>query len=293
MPVAIDETTRQALLRFQATEATDHLVYRRLARSEKDPANSALLQQIADDELEHERIWHSYTGATVQPQRLKSLWYSLLGLILGYTFVIKLMEKGETQAVAHYEEYRGRIPEIEEIIAHEQSHEDRLITLLDEERLHYVGAIVLGLSDALVELTGTIAGLTFALANTRVVALAGIITGIAATLSMGASNYLAERENGNPNAFKAALYTGIAYLITVVILVLPYLLLDESLYIEAFVIMLTAVIAVIFFFNYYIAVAKSLPFWSRFGQMAAISLSVAAISFIIGLIAKFFLGVDV
>ena len=61
--------------------------------------------------------------------------------------------------------------------------------------------MVLGLNDALVELTGTLAGLTFALANARLVALAGIITGIAATLSMAASNYLAERANGSAQRF--------------------------------------------------------------------------------------------
>ena len=93
-----------------------------------------------------------------------------------------------------------------------------------------MGAMVLGLNDALVELTGTIAGLSFALQDTRVVALSGIITGVSATLSMAASNYLAERADGNENALKSSLYTGIAYLITVALLVLPYLLLPSGLW---------------------------------------------------------------
>ena len=87
------------------------------------------------------------------------------------------------------------------------------------------------------ELTGTIAGLSFALQNTRVVALSGIITGISATLSMAASNYLAERADGNPNAVKSSVYTGIAYLITVALLVLPYLLLPDNLWAVALVMM--------------------------------------------------------
>jgi VIT1/CCC1 family predicted Fe2+/Mn2+ transporter len=164
--------------------------------------------------------------------------------------------------------------------------------MLDEERLQYVGAIVLGLNDALVELTGTIAGLTFALTNTRVVALAAIITGIAATLSMGASNYLAQKAEHNPHPLKAALYTGIAYLITVIVLVLPYLVLDKHLYLLAFIIMLISCIVIIFVFNFYLSVAQRQPFLSRFGHMAAISLGVATISFLIGLAAKALLGVD-
>jgi len=151
----------------------------------------------------------------------------------------------------------------------------------------------LGLNDALVELTGTIAGLTFALASNRLVALSGIITGVSATLSMAASNYLAQRAEGNGEALKSSAYTGVAYLITVVLIVLPYLLLPNDWYVAAFVIMISAVVLVILFFNYYISVAQDLPFWKRFGEMVVISLGVAALSFAIGLLAKSILGIEV
>ncbi|MEG2082956.1 MAG: rubrerythrin family protein, partial [Oscillospiraceae bacterium] len=75
------------------------------------------------------------------------------------------------------------VPEAAQISHEEEIHENALIEMLDEERLQYVGSMVLGLNDALVELTGTIAGMTFALMNTRLVALSGIITGVSATLS--------------------------------------------------------------------------------------------------------------
>ena len=116
------------------------------------------------------------------------------------------------------------LPEAAKMLEDERRHEKELYNMLDEERLHYVGAMVLGLNDALVELTGAIAGVTFALANTRLVALTGIITGVSATFSMAASNYLAERADNNPKALKSSIYTGMAYLITVALLVLPYLL---------------------------------------------------------------------
>ena len=114
--------------------------------------------------------------------------------------------------------------EAAKILDDERRHEKELYNMLDEERLHYIGAMVLGLNDALVELTGAIAGVTFALANTRLVALTGIITGVSATFSMAASNYLAERADNNPKALKSSIYTGMAYLVTVALLVLPYLL---------------------------------------------------------------------
>ena len=87
--------------------------------------------------------------------------------------------------------------------------------------------------------------------------------------------------------------TGVAYLVTVAILVLPFLLFPTGMYLPALLTMLCSVIVIILAFNYYISVAKSLPFLRRFGEMAAISLSVAAISFVIGLVVKKFLGIDI
>lgn len=285
--------TQKTFLKCQREELSDHIIYSRIARREKNPKNKAILTSIANDELDHAKVWQKYSGQEASPNRFHVFWYTLISYILGYTFVIKLLEKGEYLGGKFYESIDADIPELKGIIDEEQAHEAKLTAMLDEERLQYVGAMVLGLNDALVELTGTIAGLTFALANTRVIALSGIITGIAATLSMAASNYLAEKADGNKNALKSSLYTGVAYLITVVFLVLPYLLFPTDMYLGALITMLLTVILIIFFFTYYISVAKSEPFWPRFGSMATISLGVAAISFVIGLLAKQLLGLDV
>ena len=259
----------------------------------KDKKNKKVLQKIAKDELSHAHIWQQYTGQEVKPNMIKVWWYRFLLLVLGYTFVIKTLELHEYEGISGLKQLEEEIPEVKNIIAQEKEHEKHLIDMLDEERLNYVGAMVLGLNDALVELTGTIAGLTFVLVNTRLIAMAGIITGIAATLSMAASNYLAERADGNPNALKASVYTGMSYLVTVVALVLPYLLFPQDMYIAALVCMLLIVVFLVFIFNYYIAVVRSESFWKKFIEMAVISLSVAFISFLIGLLAKMFFGIDV
>jgi VIT1/CCC1 family predicted Fe2+/Mn2+ transporter len=211
---------------------------------------------------------------------------------MGITFVIKTMQKKENLAQHEYEKIMEELPEAAKMLEDERRHEKELYNMIDEERLNYIGAMVLGLNDALVELTGAIAGVTFALANTRLVALTGIITGISATLSMTASNYLAERADNNPKALKSSIYTGVAYLITVALLVLPYLLLPAHMYIMAFAIMIATVILIIMFFNYYISVAKEEPFFKNFATMTIISLSVAIISYIIGALAKKLLGID-
>jgi len=202
------------------------------------------------------------------------------------------MQKKESLAQAGYEKMKEELPEAAKILDDERRHEKELYNMLDEERLHYIGAMVLGLNDALVELTGAIAGVTFALANTRLVALTGIITGVSATFSMAASNYLAERADNNPKALKSSIYTGMAYLVTVALLVLPYLLFPVHMYVAAFAVMIATVIFIIMFFNYYISVAKEEPFLKNFATMAVISLSVAVVSYIIGVVAKELLGID-
>ncbi|HBT95098.1 MAG TPA: rubrerythrin family protein [Coriobacteriia bacterium] len=293
MEVTLNKETCNALLTLQKAEATDRLVYLRMAKTEKHENHKAMLIEIAEDEAKHYADWRKYTGMDVAPNRLKVFFYSILTVLLGYTFVLRTMERGENKAAAAYAALEGSIPELNAAIADEQRHEEMLIDMLDEERLQYVGAVVLGLNDALVELTGAIAGLTFALTDTRLISLTAIITGIAATLSMAASNYLAEKAEGKPHPLKSASWCGISYLITVAVLVTPYLVLAEDMYLLAFGIMLISCVVIIFAFNFYISVAQKQPLWSRFGQMAAISLGVAAVSFVIGLLAKSVLGVDI
>jgi len=282
-----------AILKSQCEEETGALIYAFMAKHEKDAENSAVLLRMSQDEKAHAEYWKSLSGRKIGPDRWKVFRMKILTLVLGYTFVIKRIAQDEKDAVEGYEKLKAAVPETEQVQADEERHESELINMLDEERLQYVGAMVLGLNDALVELTGTIAGLSFALQNTRVVALSGIITGISATLSMAASNYLAERAEGNPNAAKSSVYTGIAYLITVALLVLPYLLLPDNLWMVALLCMVAVVVLVILGFNYYISVAKSVPFRRRFVEMVSISMGVAVIAFLIGLLAKALLGVDI
>ena len=278
---------------FQQNEATEAEVYRRIARRTKDAGNRDTLLRIAEEEAKHAAIWQRYTGEEMRPQAGKVRRYALIALVFGFTFAVKLMEKGEAKAQISYEELAREAPEALDIRADEEAHEQALLAMLDEERLSYVGSMVLGMNDAMVEMTGTLAGLTLAMQNTRLIALSGLITGIAATLSMASSEYLSSKSEGREDAFKSATYTGIAYLVTVALLILPYLLFDEAHYLWAMATMIVIVLLILVVFNYYISVAQDLPFKKRFGQMAGISLGVAALSFVIGILVKQFLGVDI
>jgi VIT1/CCC1 family predicted Fe2+/Mn2+ transporter len=275
---------------MQKAEITEHYVYKNIAKRLKSPENKKILETISKDEKGHYDLWAKFTDTVVQPHRFRIFWFGIINFFLGYTFTLKIMEKGEANAKINYEEIAKYVPEAEKIKHDEEVHENELIQLLDEERLNYVGSMVLGLNDALVELTGALAGLTFAGVASSYISLSGLITGIAASFSMAASEYLSAKADGRKDALKSSIYTGIAYIITVAILILPYLLIPGNKYL-ALGIMLLSVVLIIFFFNYYISVAKDLNFKKRFLQMAAISLSVTVISFLIGSAASALLGI--
>ena len=282
---------QKAIKILQKGEITEYYVYNKIAKRVKNQQNQDILKRISSQEKSHHDIWAAYLDKPARPNRLVIFFFNLLSLIFGYTFALKIMEKGEAKAQSNYEMIGEYVEEANKIALEEDEHEHELIAMLDEERLNYVGSMVLGLNDALVELSGTLAGLTFALANTALISLSGLITGIAASLSMAASEYLSAKAENKPNALKSALYTGVAYIFTVALLVLPYLLIEN--HFLALGVMLGTVVLIIFLFNFYISVAKDLPFRKRFLQMAIISLSVAGISFLIGILIKSLLGVDV
>ncbi len=279
------------ILALQRNELTEHYIYKRLAASVSGVKNRRVLSQIADDELRHYNIWKVYTRQEVKPSALKIWFFTMISTLFGLTFGIKLMERAEKNAGDVYSRLPPSFKEIRGIISDEEEHEHALIALLDEERLKYTGSVVLGLNDALVELMGVLAGLTFALQDSRFVALTGIITGFAAALSMAASEYLSTKaEPDTKNPLKAAFYTGMAYIMTVVVLITPFLVIP-SLYMALGTAFLAA-ICIIAFFNYYVSVAKDVPFKNRFIEMVALSLGVAVLSFLAGMVVRVVFGVD-
>lgn len=282
--------TKQLLLAFQQNEITEYHVYSRLAQRAKGK-NREVLEHIARDEQEHYNVLQGYTDEEPGPNRWKVFKYSLLARIFGLTFGIKIAEKGEMFAQAAYDRMRSEVPDIERLLQDEHDHEQKLIAMIKEERLDYMDSIVLGLNDALVELTGTLAGLSFALQNTNLIALSGLVVGIAASMSMAASEYLSKKSERDAHPVKAAVYTGIAYIVTVFLLVAPYLIAQDYHY--ALPVTLLIGLGIIATFTYFNAVVHEKKFRRDFLEMAILSFGVAIISFGVGIVLRNAFGVEI
>lgn len=282
------------LLEVQRDEAESLDIYARLAKKEKLEKNKKILERISKDELGHYNMLKKLTGRDIKARKIRVLFFVTVSRILGLTFGLKLMELGEAQAQESYKRLEADYPEVRKILEDEEKHERELIDMLSEAKLGYMGSVVLGLNDALVELTGALAGFTFAIQNSRSIALIGLITGISASFSMAASEFLSQRQEEGDDTKEALIssaYTGVAYIGTVIFLVAPYFLISNPFH--ALGCTLITALLIIALFNFYISVAKDYNFKKRFSEMALISLWVAMISFCIGWFVKTFLGLDI
>jgi VIT1/CCC1 family predicted Fe2+/Mn2+ transporter len=284
---------KKRIITAQKNELTEHFIYEKLSLSVKEKHNRDILKRISGDELKHHDFWKTITGMDVKPYKFKMWAYYLISKIFGITFAIKLMENGEGEAQINYDDISQSIPAAKDIIQDEHDHENELIAMIDEERLRYIGAIVRGLNEALVELTGALAGLTIALQQSAdLIATAGLIIGVAMSLSLAGTEYLATKsEASHQRPIKAAVYTGFANVVTVLFLIYPFFLFGNIYF--SLALMLFNAILVIYIFTFFISAVKEVSFKRNFTEMALISLGIATITFAIGLLARNFLNIEV
>lgn len=285
----MDKKLIKQFLQFQQDEMDGYKIYWTLGTHAKQVENGKILTEMANVELNHANLIKKYTQKTLKPNWIKVAFYRLMSWLFGFTFVLKMLENDEGLAKDVYKDYHELMAFSEE----EEKHEEQLIGLINEKRLKYIGSIVLGLNDALVEFTGALAGFTLALSNSKLIALTASITAIAGALSMGASEYLSNKTEGNTvsQSLSSAIYTGLAFIFTVILLILPFVFIGTPIY--ALIVTLVIAVLIIAIFNFYYAVVCDKSFRTRFAEMAVISFSIAAISFLLGYLLKMFTGIDV
>ena len=120
------------LLKSQRDEETDCLIYDFMAKKEKDPKNKKILAKMAADERDHAKMWKSLTKKEVNPNLKLVYWYKFLTIIMGFTFVLKLIQSGETTASSKYADIIDEVPEAKKASEDELRHEYELIEMLDE-----------------------------------------------------------------------------------------------------------------------------------------------------------------
>ena len=148
-------------------------------------------------------------------------------------------------------------------------------------------SIILGMHDAIVSLTGLIAGLYFAFTNTNIIIISCILSSITAALSMGAANYLAVKSTNKNIALKSAFYTGIAYILTCILLIFPFIAFKH----QTIAIISVIIIAILIIFAFNRFFYKNEMFYRHFFEMLSICTIVSIVAFLIGEIASKIFGI--
>jgi VIT1/CCC1 family predicted Fe2+/Mn2+ transporter len=278
---------KKTVLKFQKNEMTEYYIYEELSKNEKG-VNADIFLRISKDEALHYAHFKKITGVDVGPDKFRVFFYIMLSKIFGLTFAIKLMEGGENSAHRSYTSVLKSLPELKPIVSDEMMHEHELIGMIDEEKLDYLSSMVLAINNSLEELTGVVVGLSFALRDAKLIGFTALITGIAATISMAASEYLSQKAEGGTNAspVKAAVYSGIVYLITVAMIVGPFFIMPN--YVHALALSIGDGIVIIFLFSAFMSVVKGMKFKKSFLEVLTITSIVVAISYGIGTAIRLF-----
>ncbi len=282
----LSEKQKRTYREFAREESLAYHLYMRLAKRQKKTENRLILENIADQEKKHLDIFNTYLGKKAvsidyKLPSIKLMYYTVMMYVLGIIFTLRIFEKLEAHSRKSYRVVMDEIDELKGILKDEKSHEEALKSILNDEKLLFASSVVLGMNDALVEISGALAGFTLAINNSMKVGTLGLITGISAALSMAASEFLSRKQDDHETPLINALYTLVAYVTVVSLLILPYFLISTPLI--SLAVMIGIVILIIFAFNYYISIAKKQPLFKNFITMTVIALTVAAISFFIGL----------
>ena len=274
--------------KFCIDEYTDHVIYKYLASHERDPKLRSILEKLAKDEEEHYHFWRKIVGrdCSSQVSGLKLTMIRLMRRIFGLTFTLKWLERHEEEVIEEYKRFLDRLDdpqlrrELEEIIRDEESHENNLIGSIEETIVKYLSFIVLGLADAIVEITGVHAGFLGVTNQTVMAGIAGLVVGVSAAISMASAAYLQAKSDPTRDPGKSALMTGVGYIGAVALLAAPYFATHNM--IVAFTASLLLGVALIGMFTYYSAIVFDRKFSREFAESVGLMMGTALVAYVFG-----------
>src|SRR5256712_3519251 len=99
----------------------------------------------------------------------------------------------------------------EAMMEEEEHQESYLMGEIHEGRVKYMSFIVLGLADAVVEISGIHAGSLGIFNRTELAGVAGVVAGMAASIAMASAAYAQAKQGFEGSAKWSAIYTGVSY----------------------------------------------------------------------------------
>jgi VIT1/CCC1 family predicted Fe2+/Mn2+ transporter len=271
-------------------ELTDYAVYKKLSEQgyEKKHRFSETLKRMSAMEHEHYEFWSKYCPERkIEASNIKVYSTVLIRRLLGVTFAVKLLERNEMNTIKKYRDVAHEIPEADQaqfkkIVQDEVEHENEFVAQFDEPHIKYISFIVLGLADALVEIAGIHAGSLGIYNRTELAGLAGIIAGAAASIAMASAAYAQAKTGFKGSAAVSAVYTGISYFLTALILATPYFLTNVMIYALTASLILAVVLTA--FISFYGSVISGTGFKKDFLEITSIIFGATVALYLLGIV---------
>jgi len=284
-------------VKYYEDEYVDHVVYSKLANQEKKGDRKEILIKLAMQEKRHMEFWAKLIDNDIRIRfllKLRIYFTIFLRYLFGLTFAIKFLERNEKKVIAEYKKVLdGMVGEnkekLQEIIQDEIEHENYWISQIKEGSVTYIGFIVLGLADAIIEITGVHAGFLGVTTSTIIAGIAGLVVGVSASIAMAAAAYLQAQQGNIGKPRISAIYTGLSYILAAVALATPYFL-THNMWL-AFTLSLIVALLLLAYFNYYSAVLSERVFLKEYLFNSGLILLTAFVSFLFGQFLGQFFGI--
>jgi VIT1/CCC1 family predicted Fe2+/Mn2+ transporter len=198
---------------FYQDEINDHLTYQKLVGDARKTSFDVHMRRIAGMEHRHATFWKTMLESQqvelpiVRVNRVRLWILRLLRIVINPVLLVSLLELGETSAVKRYLYFFNHAnletrekERLKQIILEELEHETYFKQTARSLGVGNLRDFVLGMNDGLVEILGAVTGLSAVYPhNPLLVAVSGLIVGIAGALSMGIGAFISVRSQRQVN----------------------------------------------------------------------------------------------
>jgi VIT1/CCC1 family predicted Fe2+/Mn2+ transporter len=278
-------------------ELTDYSIYMKLADMESDSKAKQVFLSIAEKEYNHYKFWLKYSaGGKPSPIFTKFYFAVTLRFLFGRAFVIKYLERVNHKTISKYARLASLVPvkdrpAAELVIDEEVSKEQEFAKQVQGTYVKYISFIVLGLADALVEIAGIHAGSLGIYNSTQLTGFAGIIAGAAASIAMASAAFAQAKHGFDGSPMFAALYTGVSYFISALLLATPYFL-TSSMTLALSVSLIVGLIIIVFV-SWYNSIMAESDFRKDFAELAGVMILATVVLFLLGSFIRYYFGLTI
>jgi len=207
------ENLEKVVIKFYVNEITDYYTYSELAKTVKDKELKDIFDFIASIEMKHAEFWkgvlerRNIPVPTVKKGGFKLALIKFLSKVLNPVLIVSFLELGESSATENYYKFLQENfltdeekEELKKIITDELEHEAIFEKEAEKLGISNIRDFILGMNDGLVEIMGVITGMSAVYVNSpHIVALSGLIVGVAGALSMGIGAFISVRSQRQVN----------------------------------------------------------------------------------------------